>query len=419
MVVAFIEGSVGLKRFDMVIVNAKEDDNITELAFICVPFREETVEQVVDLLQRRKWKSVLISNCTGDMELMLHALFQEHVEELEIRSLAKLDDTVGWAIGNGLSSNNSLKKLTLSIVTLSNEAVTAMNKGMIKTPNLESIRLSCCTIKENALGSVSEFLGRASRLQAIKVDSCKLGDKQVASLIKAIQFHPQLAQVLVSYNKCGSSTMSTISELLLAEHCKLSTLDIGRQYDEDRYMDLGPFISALRKNESLRSLDLSYSNIRSSDMIALASTLKETSKLEKLYLCGNKLSVESIRAIASVLPRNRRLKRLWLTGNQNFDQKRAEELLKGLRDNMTLEDIMLPQWLPEYSREIEYYMDINKGGRKLFRVPSVPGSVWPHVLERANRMKMDECESLEDSDVRRANILYHLLRGRILLEASS
>jgi hypothetical protein len=248
----------------------------------------------------------------------------------------------------------------------------------------------------------------------------------MSELVKAVQFHAQLEEFYFPYNAAASQTVAALVDLIALENSQLKTLDCGRQYDNRNYhkecMDIGPLMNALKQhNASLLSLNLSYSRVQTKDMLELAAWLSnETTTLETVYLCGNRLSLESIQALASALRHNRSLQRLWLTGVPNFDACRAKELCRGLRDNRTLTEILLPVCLPCYFKEIEHYTDINKGGRKVFQDSSFPIGLWPHVLERANGLKLepDYCDA-DSQKVRRASIIFHLLKNRILLECAA
>jgi predicted aconitase len=63
MTVAYIEGGAGMARFGRAMENVEEDEEISDLIFLCVPFCDETVQHVVQMLQRRQpqFASVTIS----------------------------------------------------------------------------------------------------------------------------------------------------------------------------------------------------------------------------------------------------------------------------------------------------------------------------------------------------------------------
>jgi Ran GTPase-activating protein (RanGAP) involved in mRNA processing and transport len=317
----------------------------------------------------------------------------------------------------------------MSIVTLSNQATWGLVQGLGNKNNstVKKIRLSCCTLDDDdALKNIAKFLRRARGVQTLRVDSCRLSDEQLAALVKAVQSHTQLEEFYFPYNAAASQTIAALVDLIALENSQLKILDCGRQYDNHNYhkeyMDIGPLMNALRQhNTSLLTLNLSYSRVQTKDMLELAAWLSnETTTLETLYLCGNRLSLESIQALASTLQNNRSLQRLWLTGVPNFDSCLTKELCRGLRDNRALQEILLPPCLPRYYKEIEHYTDINKGGRNVFQYPSLPISLWPRLLERANCLKMEpDYYDANSHQVRRASIIFHLLKNRILLECAA
>ena len=434
MVLVFVEGSNASQRFHRSIGNVKKDQNVTEVAFVCVKFCSKSINKISTVLKGRKWKSVLISSCSGDVSSAIQCVLSKDVESLELRSLQSFDAEIGTIIGKGIASNQGIQKLTLSILTLTSDAILAMMKGRQESTTcigLQSIRLSCCTIPTiEAVKNVATFLSTTPSLLTLKLDSCKLEDHQMLVILEAIhrrrQQNPRhkVKDILFPYNKCGSQTIQILSRILADPNCQICNLDCGRQYiDDDDNVDYSPLMSALRQNTSLRSLNISYTKIGCNDIMELASTLTMSdSKLESLYLCGNQLTLQSIEALAEALPNTTCLKTLWLTGTQKFGCVGTVMLYEGLKDNMSLEEVLLPPWLPAQANEIEYYTDLNRAGRKLFRDTKLPSSIWPHVLNRvSNRLDIEENETDDaclgsSATARRASTIYHLLRNKVLLE---
>jgi hypothetical protein len=70
---------------------------------------------------------------------------------------------------------------------------------------------------------------------------------------------------------------------------------------------------------------------------------------------------------------------------------------------------------PALGGEIKHFMDLNESGRILLGKDqsSVPLSLWPLVLERANGLFSDWDD---DEPARRANAIFHLLQGPALMQ---
>ena len=115
-------------------------------------------------------------------------------------------------------------------------------------------------------------------------------------------------------------------------------------------------------------------------------------------------------------------------------------LKDALQSNVSLEELYLPFGYFEdraSSKEISLILDLNRGGRRLMIFPHrggqerdernlVPAALWPRVLERVNQFNLfmglrhqhKNEEELRKTENRRANVMYSLLRGHVLLQAS-
>jgi Ran GTPase-activating protein (RanGAP) involved in mRNA processing and transport len=458
MTVAYIDGGAGLARFDRAMENVEQDEAICDLIFLCVPFCEETVQHIVKLLGSRQFTSVMISRCSGQVDRVISAALETNVEQLELRGMMPRhfnESAVASAIRKGLESNSNndgcLQRLCLSIMTLSSSMFDVLLQGVQHNTSLQTFHLSCCTIPTQAMPSMAKFLQAATHLETLKLDSCRLQDDQLAEIVQAISNHPNLQRLSLPYNKSRALTYKAISDWLCCrttstttstEQCALKELDCGRQqYCHGEEAKLEPIIKALQTNRSLTSLNLSYSNIRDDDMATLASVLATNPRLEEVYLCGNNLSFQAVTSLVKVFPSCLGLKKLWLTGEQQFGTPGAKLVTNALPTNVTLQELLLPQSSSETTTPTilehdhnsqeemqlqQHYLDLNRGGRHLFRKKNVPSGLWPHVLQRANRHLELQLKfptdppgadaQRQETDARRANIVYSLLRGHILLE---
>ena len=262
------------------------------------------------------------------------------------------------------------------------------------------------------------------------MDSCRLQDDQLAKMIQAVSGHGHVQRLCLAYNKSRTATYKALSNWLCTPNCALLELDCGRQqYCDGEEANLEPVLQALKTNRSLQILNLSYSNIRDDDITILASVLTTNPRLEEVYLCGSNLSFQAVTSLVKVFPSYLGLKKLWLTGEQQFGTEGAELVTNALPTNVTLQDLLLPQSIPENNSQemqLQHYLDLNRGGRHLFRKFNLSTGLWPHVLQRVNhhldfqlklKFPTDPEASRQEMDARRANIVYSLLRnGQIILE---
>lgn len=389
---------------------------------------------------------------------------------------------INFTLSIATLSAPSMKSL-LSTVSL-NDTVDTRDRNGIKSAlksamTIKSIRLSCCTLDSTETVSIlAQLLERLDALESLRIDSCRVADDDMATLLNAMKCHKQLREIFIPYNKCKAATMHALSDLLQKCDCALQTLDCSRQLpvdngsdhddeaeNDEHYLPMDYLLPSLEKNTSLLCLDLSYSKIRSPDWIRmielyLGSGIKNTSAktptsnssstaLQGLVLCGVPIPQDVMWLLIATLPRcNPRLHRFWITGgivltkgstrttqspsvqDPKHPSRLAPAFVDAVRENCSLHDILLPPSFPPVLRRyVQYYTDLNRGGRSLLRrneSTSVSAALWPLVLERAGRrtnytnsdrwIKNGDRPDLEE---RRLNVCFHLLRNRILLEAES
>ena len=91
-----------------------------------------------------------------------------------------------------------------------------------------------------------------------------------------------------------------------------------------------------------------------------------------------------------------------------------------LQTNVILEAIHLPFGYDAYGSKVNDLLDLNRGGRRLLQASNNEFShtLWPLVLERVSRAHLPGSHSRKEMELanRRANMMYSLLRGRVLLE---
>ena len=223
---------------------------------------------------------------------------------------------------------------------------------------------------------------------------------------------------------------------------------------------------ALRNNESLLYLDLSVNKLDDKDMECLGMALKYNRKLQFLDMRSNRITDRGVSVFTSIAldpthhhqpqqkhnsahssrtssadvqstsstspeaqafcPRNNRvanggLRKLWLQDNP-IGESGAKVIRDALKVNFHLEYVGFSEYFGDgVSSEMEYYMALNWGGRRLLsrnqnlrmsgqmcKSATVKSHMignellWPLVLERANN-----CAAMD----RTTDILFCLLRG--------
>lgn len=265
---------------------------------------------------------------------------------------------------------------------------------------------------------LAQGLGTNQSLKSIYFSDCNLMDESLSQLVRCLHHHPFLEELDISFNKCRSSGMNSLTELLL-NSSTLKKLAMGFQaFGEAKRIELSSFAGTLGSNNTtLKYLELGGNSLRDDDMMIIVNALCQNQTLETLDLSENRFSNRGIFLMAERMGEIQGLRRITLESNR-FDGRAVAELADALTDNMTLEDIEIEKVLTTINyiawRKLAYHLDLNWGGRRLLHeLHEVPLSLWPTILERANHSEKYGLTR----EVMAPDIVYNFLRvGPFLLQ---
>jgi Ran GTPase-activating protein (RanGAP) involved in mRNA processing and transport len=397
----------------------KDDKNYKELYISLIYIDEMVANAIVDVLRSndRKWDGVHLAHCTGQVEVVItNALALGSVQKITLLPDSDhMNDKCLYALANGLRVNKSVKSLVLR-VNLSKQLAIALAEGLGCNSALEDLSLLLSASDRYSIAALARGIQRNTKLRSLKLNQCSLEDGHVSDLVLALDSHPSLLDLSVQGRCCRSKGIIAISSLLKSDSKKLIKLDLSNQQELAIETFAVSFLaSALPTNTTLKFLDLSSNRLNDGDVTSLAAALEENSALEELRLVNCNVSDRSATTLANHLPFMRGLKSLWLYGNP-FDMEGAKNLLEAVRGNSNLGQLLIPRGrrktMDEIQRDIEYYLILNRGGRKLLQNVGTSPGLWPRVLNRAGSVHWDYFTTKSAQ----ADIIYILLQGPALLE---
>jgi hypothetical protein len=176
-------------------------------------------------------------------------------------------------------------------------------------------------------------------------------------------------------------------------------------------------------NDSLKNLQLAGNGLSDDFVESMLRIFGENSALEELNLFGNRLTDHGVYGVIQKLPELKNLRSLWL-GHNSCSTMGARALVEAMRDNFVLEELnirslLVDAELEKIQNELDYYARLNRGGRRIFAsdVSKMPMSVWPLILERANRIHWGGSTSNAlENDSHAADAIFCLLHGPALLD---
>jgi Leucine Rich repeat len=221
-------------------------------------------------------------------------------------------------------------------------------------------------------------------LERLDFQGSHLNDTSMIPLCKAMARNTSIRYWCLDFNSFGDLGVQAIG-YMLQHNKKLQELHLfGNNITAPGAEHLA---RALHCNKSLLSLVLSLNDMGDRGVAALARALSHNTTLTKLWMPSNNVGNLGLQAIAQYLPQWQGLQELNL--GDYFDTLAAQAILKALKHNFVLRQLYLES--PGYDcertdHEIDFYLRLNKGGRKPWLRPDqqmVP-SLWPNALARTH-----------------------------------
>jgi Leucine Rich repeat len=323
-------------------------------------------------------------------------------------------------------------------------------------------------------------------------------DDCLSDLLEGLKCHPTLEILTIHGMTCSTRAVSAMADLLVQPTCRLLELGLKNNVVPEDRLDVLPLCRALVTNTTLETLQLVGNNLTNEEIVALSNVLfprpcstmttgssstptntpstvsspralwplpddhRYNSTLATLNLTANQISDEGLQALAqglaqvhrscsssstSIQPQNqnqirprtssagrgRGLRQLNVQRNP-FTILGQQALIESLATNLELERLDMDG---TYHSEKAYYLNLNRGGRRLLLEDSngssrhasssspsnggtgvgggsVPLGLWPHVLSRVNQLHFGRHPQQRTAQL---DVLYCLLRdGPALLQ---
>jgi Ran GTPase-activating protein (RanGAP) involved in mRNA processing and transport len=248
----------------------------------------------------------------------------------------QIDATLATVIASGLKTNTSLRILDLTDNSMDDEAIAEIAAGL-------------------AHGETN--------VEFVSLDFNAFGDNGVAALSQMLAGNSSVTELHLFGNRVSA---------------------VGAEHLAD----------ALRSNETLRSLILSFNQIGDRGAVALAQALTINTTLTKIWFPSNAIGFEGMQAFADHLPRMKGLEQLNV-GMLLHDESK-EALVQGLKRNLRLSVLEIEEPICEEFEDVtgrddmNFYLRLNRSGRRLIQDPQVQPSLWAEILARTQELKRQD-----------------------------
>jgi len=420
-------------------------------------------------------REVVLHNCDGRERLggLIKTLMETNTS-LVIRydKQRKLPTHVAKGLLGGAKSSLSTGRLQCLVfkgATITPLEANYLGMALPLLPNLESLTIrgnfkiaevdhkkaSIVGQDPSTMAKVVEALHQTflklPRLQHLDLQQCHLPDEYLADVLEAV-CPETIVSLHLNGNVAHEESQHVLNQILRHDRCRLRHLDLSWQRlpnarNNRSVLEIGVLVNALHnQNSSLESLNLSENRLLDEDVAYLARALVTHPALNTVSLQDCNIGDEGMLALASELPRwPEQLNHVHLDGSQRIRSASSvrKAMFRSVLRNVFLEDLALPYKLESHATS--WALELNKAGRRVLLLGSLPSdrfpdcpdpaiectlytsapsfdsqtgsnhicdTMWPNILERADRVARKESNQEESSTMKAASAIYLLLREK-------
>jgi hypothetical protein len=332
---------------------------------------------------------------------------------------------------------------------------------MKSSPKHDDDVIRCQEEMECIVDLLFETLQSLPTLKVLDLQECHLPDQYLADVLEGV--YPNALRTLkLKGNMCEEESHNMLCGILARNDCSLQELDLSWQRLPSSkkggskgcgILDIGLLCKSLAKNRSLQKLDVSDNRLRDEDVNMLGAALTRNTSLKSVRMQNCRISTCGILALAATLPRwSEQFTNLYIDGQQSIEKSidTRKKIYQALLKNVYLKEFELPGSCK--SKNMEWVLELNQAGRRALLSPSyvelydldttsssssgsdgddsnhtkrsgvssssssttlpLHDSLWPMILERADRVSRQEYLMEDTSNMKAASAVYLLLRER-------
>uniref|UniRef100_A0A7S1V8F8 Protein kinase domain-containing protein n=1 Tax=Sexangularia sp. CB-2014 TaxID=1486929 RepID=A0A7S1V8F8_9EUKA len=227
----------------------------------------------------------------------------------------------------------TLRHLDLLGNCITSSGVTTLVESLATNRRVTYLGLSDNPIGEAGILAIADLLQVNHTLRELALSGVRVGERSMGRLAAALAANATVTQLDLGWNHLSTRSITSLSSLLSNTTCAITTLDlVGNALHGESARVLA---TALETSTSLRSLNLTCTELTEADVYPLATALAVNTTLQTLNLMGNNLGVQGGRLLAVVLEVNTSLVELFLVSTgQTTDS--ASAFARSLDVNETL-----------------------------------------------------------------------------------
>ena len=317
-----------------------------------------------------------------------------------------------------------LKELSCVSMSLDQDLIASLSQIFAHNDTvLEKLDLSDSRILNDGPQELELALQQNQSMKWMSLSECNLQDEPLTCILRGLRVHPSMEHLDISFNKCALDGEAIPQLGLILESTQtLNSLNMGFcAFGSGRQVNLSHIFRCLSNPseapESLKVLQLGGNNLHDDSMNDIVTMLMRNNHLEHLDLSSNRFTDQAILLLAENLAGMKAVRVLELEENE-FSKEGVRHLRNNIESNGFIEAIEIDEELsntPE-GRRLNLHLDLNWGRQRILsEEKSVPLSLWPLILARANNF--DENNAGFERVPSSADIILHFLKKSPMFQA--
>lgn len=290
-------------------------------------------------------------------------------------------DNTAAELARAIKHNKSITELNLKDCMLTDKAISYFAEALKKNQTLRELNLAGNFISPYALFKLGEKInpGEKKSLKLVKdsstilAKSCKyLGYDGIYSLARALRKNNTLRKLNLKNTQIDESRAEMLATALI-QNTSLTELNLSK----NKISDHGAIAiaEALKQNCTLNRLYLNNNKIGKAGGIAIAEMLTQNYALQRLNLSENNIGIIGRQHILRAISKNDLLRILDLEQFDIFHENYYPILIESLKQNISLQ-IIFPNPSIDRSDSINKSLEVNIYGNK------ITSEIWANVKAR-------------------------------------
>lgn len=266
-------------------------------------------------------KNLALAKCNVDMPKLLAALEKAqktdglNLEELDV-SYNKMSSQDGLKLSKILATSGTCAALSVAGCKLNGPTIAACIASLLSNEELQfyvRINASDNNIGCEAAIMIASVFIYCDRIMSVQFNNCDLEHEGMGYILYSLTNHPRLKMLELDCNckrdqwNQGKHHVNQMLRKLLENCINLEHLSIKNDPERGYQVELDQFLYALRRNQSLLSVDISGNNMTGDNLVALKDVVMKNKFLRELHWDNNNITSRQILGLIHALKNNRSL----------------------------------------------------------------------------------------------------------------